>query len=142
MLKLLFSNDKYQSKKLNFALLFLRVSLGLVMAFGHGFLKLPVQDGLVQGVAAMGFPFAIAPVAFAWAAALAEFCGGLFIALGLATRLSALLWIFTMTSAAFVVHAADPFDIKERAFLYLFSGIFFLLAGAGKYSVDGAINRA
>lgn len=142
MLKLLFSNDKYQSSKLNFALLFLRVTIGLTMAIAHGFGKLPVQEGLVQGVASMGFPFTISPVAFAWGAALAEFAGGIFIALGLATRLSALMWIATMGGAALVVHAADPFRIKELAFVYLFCGIFFLITGAGKYSVDGAINRA
>lgn len=138
MLKLLFSNDKYQSTKINLALLFLRVTLGLTMAFAHGLGKLPVQEGFVQGVAAMGFPM---PVVFAWAAALAEFLGGLFIALGLATRISSFMWIGTMGVAAFITHAADPFRVKELAFIYLFAGIFFLISGAGRYSIDGAINR-
>jgi len=138
MLNVLLSNEKYQSTKLNVGLLFLRLTAGLTMAFAHGFGKIPVQDGLVQGVAAMGLPL---PEFFAWAAALAEFLGGIFIALGLATRLSSLTWIATMAGAAFVVHGADPFQNKELAFIYLFIGIFFFFAGAGKYSVDGAINR-
>lgn len=138
MLRLIFSNDKYDSAKVNIALLFLRLTLGLTMAFAHGLGKLPVGDDLVQGVSAMGFPM---PVFFAWAAALAEFLGGLFIALGLATRLSAIGWIVTMATAMFMVHAADPFMVKERALLYLAGAIFFLIAGAGRYSIDGAINR-
>lgn len=111
----------------------LRVFAGLAMAFGHGLNKLPPSAGLIDGVASMGFP---APELFAWAAALAEFVGGLLLAAGLLTRPAALSVALTMAVAAFGAHAADPFQKKELALLYLFVSLIFVVRGAGKWSID------
>lgn len=138
MKKLLFHCENYQSTALNGAILLLRLSFGLTMAFAHGLGKIPPSSQLIDGVTGMGFPM---PIAFAWAAALSEFLGGLFIALGLATRLSALSLSITMSVAAFIVHASDPFRVKEMALAYLVVAIFVFIAGPGKYSIDGMINR-
>ena len=113
--------------------LLFRFFIGAAMALAHGFGKLPPSEQLVQGVAGMGFPV---PVLFAWMAALAEFLGGLFIAAGLFTRISAFFLGFTMAVAAFVVHGADPFNVKEMALLYLFSCVLLVFTGAGRYSAD------
>ena len=83
------------------ALLVLRLS-GLALAVLHGWGKVvSLANGqgqrFVEGVAAMGFP---APALFAWAAALAEFGGGLLVFLGLASRLAAASAAFTMLVAA------------------------------------------
>ncbi len=91
---------------------------------------------MINGVTAMGFPL---PVLFAWAASLSEFAGGLTIAAGLFTRASALFLGFTMTIAAFVAHAADPFAKKEMALLYLAACTLIFFCGAGKYSLDKKI---
>lgn len=120
------------------ALLLLRVAAGAGLALGHGLGKLPVSDQFVDGVADIGFP---APVVFAWAAALAESLGGLLLALGLLTRPAALFILCTMGTAFFVVHAADPFQTKEMAMLYGVIALAFLLAGAGRYSVDALLKR-
>lgn len=120
------------------ALLILRVFAGLSMAFAHGLGKLPPPDMLVQGVAGIGFPM---PEFFAWNAALAEFLGGLLLVLGLLTRPAAAAIAFTMLIAAFVVHAADPYQVKEMAFLYLFIALFFMIMGPGRYSVDRLLNK-
>ncbi|MCC6137718.1 MAG: DoxX family protein, partial [Bdellovibrionaceae bacterium] len=104
--------------KPDIGLLIFRIFIGLSMALVHGFTKLPPNDDLVSGVAAIGFPI---PVVFAWMAALSEFVGGLFIASGLFTRYAALFLGFTMSVAAFVVHAKDPFQVKEMALMFLFS---------------------
>ena len=93
---------------------------------------------LIQGLGSMGFPF---PVAFAWAAALGEFLGGLGIAFGLFTRWAAFFMGFTMSVAAFVAHAADPFQKKEMALLFLTSGILLMLTGPGKFSLDKVIRK-
>lgn len=135
--KLLFHSENYSSPAVNIGLFILRVSVGLFMAFGHGLGKLPVSAGFIGGVAQMGMP---APELFAWCAALSEFIGGLFIALGLATRFSAISLGFTMAVAGFLVHGSDPFDVKEKAFLYLIVCVCLFFTGAGKYSVDGLIN--
>lgn len=114
-------------------LLLFRLFVGLTMAIAHGYGKLPPSEQLIQGVAGMGFPM---PVVFAWAAALAEFLGGIAIAIGLFTRFSALSLGFTMAMAAFIVHAQDAFQVKELAFFYLASCVLLIFTGAGKYSVD------
>lgn len=117
-------------------LLILRVGTGLSMALGHGMGKVPVSEGFVEGVSKMGF---IMPVFFAWAAALSELLGGIFVALGFATRPSALFISFTMFVAAFIRHAEDPYGRKEKAILFALIAIFLIFKGAGKYSIDDII---
>ena len=114
----------------------LRVFSGLSMALAHGINKIPPSEGFVQVTAGMGFPL---PVLFAWLAGLAEFGGGLLLALGLGTRPAALAIGITMAVAGFVRHAPDPFRGKELALLYLAVMVLFALAGAGRFSVDAFI---
>lgn len=114
-------------------LLIFRLSIGFTMALAHGLGKTPPPEMLVGGLESMGFPI---PIFFAWCAALSELVGGLFIGVGLFTRISAGLLGFTMAVAFFVAHAADPFAKKEMAFLYLASCILLIFTGAGKYSID------
>ena len=117
----------------NLGVLFLRLIVGLSMAFAHGLSKVPPPDKFIEGVGAMGFPL---PLVFAWSAGLSELLGGLFIALGLWTRLSSLMMGFTMLIAAFVAHAADPFAKKEMALLYLASCLLLIFQGPGRFSLD------
>lgn len=117
----------------DFGLLLFRFFIGATMAFSHGLGKLPPSEQLIQGVTGMGFPL---PIVFAWAAALSEFAGGLLIAAGLFTRISALFLAFTMGVAAFVVHSADSFNVKELALLYFVSTALLFFTGAGQYSAD------
>lgn len=132
----IFSATNTNSKCDDLAITLLRVFIGLAMAFSHGLGKLPPSEQLVGGVASMGLP---APEFFAWCAGLAEFVGGLFIAVGFLTRPAAAFLFITMAGAAFVVHAADPFGVKELAFIYLIASLFFILKGAGRWSVDNFI---
>ena len=115
-----------------------RLFVGLTMAFSHGLGKIPPPEQLISGVESMGFPFAIG---FAWAAALSEFIGALFLASGLFTRISASFIAITMGVAAFVVHSADPFAKKEMALLYFVACVMFIFTGAGKYSLDTIIRK-
>lgn len=111
----------------------LRVFAGLAMALAHGWGKLPVSEQFVTGVAQLGFP---APALFAWAAALAEFGGGILVAVGLLTRPAALTVAFTMLVAAFLQHGNDPFKFMELSLLYLVINSFFAVKGGGKWSLD------
>lgn len=133
MKRLLIQGTDEGSALSELAMTALRVFTGLSMAFAHGLKKLPPPQGLIDGVGAMGFP---APELFAWSAALAEFVGGLLLAAGLLTRPAALSVAFTMLVAAFGAHAADPFQKKELALLYLFVSLIFVVRGAGKWSID------
>lgn len=117
-------------------LLILRVGSGLFLAFGHGLGKMPPSEGFIGGAEKLGFPM---PFFFAWMAGLSEFFGGLLIALGLFTRPAAFFVTCTMATAAFLRHADDPFGTKEKALLYFIIGIFFMLAGGGKYGLGKVI---
>lgn len=86
----------------------------------------------------MGFPL---PALFAWAAALSELGGGLLLAIGLLTRPAALTVLITMLVAAFVRNAGAPFGDRELALLYGIAALLFLLAGAGRYSLDAQLRR-
>lgn len=118
---------------LGFTLLRIFTGVGLMT---HGFAKLPVSEQFIGGVAALGFPF---PVAFAWAAALAEAAGGALILAGFLTRPAAFFALFTMCVAVFGVHLNDPFGKKELALVYGFLALCFLLAGAGDWSIDALV---
>lgn len=66
----------------------------------------------------------------------AEVICSLLLLIGLATKLAVIPLIINMAVAFFIVHAADAFREKELAMFYLVVYIFFLLTGAGKYSLD------
>ena len=117
-------------------LLLLRVGFGAGIAV-HGYGKVTGDlDKFAVGVAALGFPL---PLLFAWAAALAEFLGGLLLGFGFLTRPAAFFIAFTMAVAAFGTHLADPFKKKELALAYLVVSLCLFLTGAGKWSVDARL---
>ena len=114
--------------------LILRVFAGLALALAHGIGKIPPSEQFVSVVARMSFP---APEAFAWAAGLVELAGGLLLAIGLMTRPAAVLITITMLVAAFLGEAGNPFSDREAPLLFAAIAIYFVLAGPGRYSVDG-----
>ncbi|MCG6928868.1 MAG: DoxX family protein [Acidobacteria bacterium] len=144
-----------QSLSKDLALLLLRLS-GLGLALAHGYGKVLALSGgqgdrFVEGVASLGFPL---PGLFAWAAALAEFLGGLCVALGLGTRVAAAFAGFAMFVAAFVRHHAfqhllvavgvmraseetvRSWGNPELALLYLLAFATLVLTGGGRFSLD------
>lgn len=127
---------QYQRLK-SFGLLWLRVLMGLGIAY-HGYNKIFIGgiSGFAKGVASMGFPL---PELFAWLAALSELAGGVCIVLGLLTPAAAFLVFSTMSVAAFVMHAADPFSDKELALCYWAMSGTLILTGGGTLSLDGLI---
>jgi len=69
----------------------------------------------------------------------AEFVAGLFVIAGFLTRLALIPMAFTMGVAFFVTHAADPFQVKELAFVYLVAFVILFIAGPGRFSVDNLL---
>ena len=136
MIRWIVSGIEIRSFRANIGLVMLRVFAGLGIAAGHGFGKIPVTEGFIETVSRLGLPF---PLVFAWAAALSEFAGGVFLALGLGTRLSAFVLLVTMATAAFLHHAGDPFVTREKALLYLLVFFLFFMVGSGKYGVDSSL---
>ena len=131
--KILFGGETGLSAPANLGLTLLRIFTGVSLMMAHGVGKIPPSDGLITRAGEMGFPV---PIVFAWAAALSEFVGGAFLALGFVTRLSSFFIAFTMATALYGVHFADPFDKQEKAFLYLFIALAYMFKGAGDWSID------
>lgn len=136
--RILFGGESGLSPMANAGLTLLRIFAGVALAATHGLGKLPPSEQFVGGVTNIGFP---APSVFAWAASLAEFLGGAFLALGLFTRISSFFIAFTMVTAVFGVHLNDPFQKKELALLYFFIALCYMLKGAGDWSLDAVLRR-
>ena len=92
------------------------------------------SGGAVAGK--MGLPY---PLFFAWAAALSEGIGGILLALGLLTRVAAFSILCVMGTAFFVFHAADPWNVKELAFVYGSAALSLMMTGGGCYALDALL---
>ncbi len=126
--------EKIKPYLLDAGLLWLRVLAGAGIAYhGYGIIFGGMMAKMTQGVAAMGFLF---PEAFAWAAALSEFAGGILLILGLLTRSAATFIFITMSVAAFKTHAADPFQVKELALAYWTVAGALILTGGGRLGLS------
>lgn len=136
MRHLLFGPPVTHPRTTDLGLLVLRLVGGLSLALAHGIGKMPPSAGFIANVERMGFPL---PVLFAWGASLAEFGGGLLLAIGLLTRPAAALVAANFVFIALVAHAGDPFGDREQAILFLMVGVTLLLTGPGRYSADAAI---
>lgn len=132
----LFIGHEANTQVTDVGLLFLRVFAGLALALAHGRGKVPPSQGFIGMIGGMGLP---EPALFAWLAAIAEFGGGLLIALGLLTRPASLLVVGHFLFVVLLAHAGDSFGDRELPFFFLVSALLFLLAGAGRYSVDAAL---
>ncbi|HEY2387312.1 MAG TPA: DoxX family protein [Candidatus Binatia bacterium] len=115
----------------------LRAVLGAIF-IAHGFRKL---DGnmpdFVRTVGHLGFPV---PAAFAWAAALSEFLGGICVLVGLFTRYAALAIAIVMAVAISKVHLHDGLvGGYEFPLALLAIAAAVVLLGAGPASIDHTV---
>lgn len=118
--------------------LILRLFIGAAM-MTHGFPKLfGGMEGFTEFVAGLGVP---APQVMAFLAAFAESFGALLLLIGLLTRPAAFLIACTMAVAALGAHGDGGFAAQEKAWLYFVPCLFFMLKGAGKWSLDALISR-
>ena len=153
MKKLLFGAPALPTRLADAALLLFRLHLGLSIAIGAGWGKLgslytateasklagatpAPPDWFVQQVAGLGFTFP-SPYVWAWLACWGELVGGLLLALGLLTRLSAAQLAFQFFVVAFLWYDS-PEPILGMYYQQLLFWGFALLAatGPGRYSLD------
>ncbi len=122
----------------HFALLLLRVWLGVTMLSNHGYEKLihfRDKAGSFPDPLGVGHATSLA------LAVLAEFFCSLLLILGLASRLGALVLAINMAVAFFVIQkgALSGPHSGELAFMYLAGYVTLLFAGPGRFSVDGSL---
>ena len=126
------SNRKF----LSLGLLILRVLVGITM-LTHGVAKLTSFSELS---ATFSDPIGLGST-LSLILIIAEIGCSLFVIVGAFTRLATIPLIFSMLVVIFIVHASDPFQMKELPLLYL--GIYILLffTGAGRISLDAIISK-
>jgi putative oxidoreductase len=138
MIKKLFApgNDSFLT---NFALLVLRVWLGLTMLLNHGLDKL---NNFTVIADKFPDPLHISQKASLGLVTVAETLCAALLVLGLVTRLGALALIMDLGVAFVMVHkltlAMGP-GSGELAFVYLAGFVTLFIAGGGSFSVDKAL---
>lgn len=85
-----------------------------------------------------GFPY---PLASAYLSVYAQFATGLLLALGLLTRPAALVVVANFLVALFMVHLRLPFSANIAPLAMLVGGVYFVLAGAPRWSLDAVVAR-
>lgn len=120
------------STRSHFAILILRVGIFALM-LTHGLPKLLM---LISGNIHFPDPVGIGPLPGLILVTFAEVVCGVFIFLGLGTRLATIPLIIDMAVAAFIQHSSDPFGSKEKALLYLLVFVVLIFIGAGRFSFD------
>lgn len=116
----------------DFGLLLLRVGFAVLM-LTHG---IPKFLKLIQGNFEFGDPLGIGAAPSLFLAVIGEFICPILVIIGIKTRWASVPIIITMLVAAFLVHANDPIDVKEKALLFLVAFTSILLVGPGKFSLD------
>ena len=121
------------SNATNVGILIARIGIAVLM-LTHGLPKLAM---LFSGDA-VKFPsvLGISPEFSLGLTVFAEVVCSVFLLAGFATRLATIPLIITMLVAVLIIHAADPFAVKEPALYYLLIYAMLFFAGSGKYSLD------
>ena len=130
------TSDAAEAPTTTWGLLLVRVSLGLLMAFSHGWGKLTSYG---ERVSQWADPIGLGSEVSLTLAVFAEFFCSLAVVFGFMTRAAVIPLIITMMVAAFIVHADDPFAKQEFAMLYMFPFIMLLITGPGRMSLDRVI---
>ncbi|MBO3116447.1 DoxX family protein [Winogradskyella sp. DF17] len=94
-----------------------------------------------EDVAQYGGLFAIAPVFFAWMGAFSEAVGGLFLLLGLKTRLASFLIMCTMLVAIFMQKWNQGLWSMLPALGFLWVALYNLVLGSGRFGLDFIISK-
>ena len=84
-------------------------------------------------LAANRFPM---PLQSAWLSAYGQFLAGILLAAGFLTRLAAVVVVINFIVALGMVHLRTPFNVNIAPLAMLVIGIFFLICGAPRFSVD------
>lgn len=135
-LRQLFATPTYGSAA-DAGLLILRLGAGLLM-MTHGWPKLVSFSEKAEkfyDFMGLGGEVSLALTIFA------EFFCSLFVVLGLGTRFFLIPLVIVSLVIVFMVHGADPLGDKEHGLLFLAPYLTLLLTGAGKYSLEYAIQN-
>ena len=137
LIKKLLFQEKLSHTRFSLVILAARIVFGL-MFLSHGIAK-----WIAFEETSLNFPDPLgigSTLSFSLAIFAEVFCSIGFI-MGALFRLCLIPMIVTMCVAFFVIHANDPFAIKELALIYLLIFVLMFFTGPGKYSIDALIHR-
>ncbi len=118
-------------------LLILRIGFaGMILTHG-----IPKINLLFESPIKFADPIGVGEITSLILALIGEVVAPILILIGFKTKLATIPSIITMFVAAFVIHASDPINVKEKALLFLVGFLVILLMGPGKYSIDGNKKR-
>ena len=132
------ASTKYSDSAFSFAILILRLGLGMIMLVTHGYDKLRHSSKYAAG---FSDPFHLGSRVSLSMDIFAEFFCSCLIILGLFTRLACIPLIIAMSVALFNAHHGDAFGNGERSALFLTGYIALLFVGPGKVSIDKLIGK-
>ncbi len=131
-------NPKLHENMVSVSLLVLRLGAGGLLAYGHGWGKLVHFS---ERASRFADPLHIGPPASLALTVFAEVFCAVTVALGVATRVAALVLVGFFGVLVFVHHGADPFKQRELAMIYGVPFLALLLTGPGAFSVDALLAR-
>lgn len=116
-----------------------RVITGLLLIF-HGFqiFKPNDMEGYSDWLSSIGIPFSIFA---AYAGKLIELIGGLFLVLGLFTRISSAIIMAAFLFITIILGEAKILSDAQYPFLFALLAFIFFCIGPGKWSLDQLLNR-
>jgi len=100
-----------------------------------------VANWFPNDVAMYGGVFAMAPIFFAWIGAFSEAVGGLFLLLGLQTRIASFLIMCTMLVAIFLQQIQNGLWNCLPAMGFLWISIFTMVLGSGRFGLDYLLSK-
>lgn len=129
--RFLFANNPY-----DLGLTIVRIFAGIIIIpFGMEMFDAEAMSGYTKWLTDIGLPL---PGFMAYVGKVAELVGGIFLILGLLTRLASVFLMITMAVITFVMSSGS---ITDMTFLLLLLFAVYFFAGGGKYSVDALIAK-
>ncbi|MDP4285949.1 MAG: DoxX family protein [Bacteroidota bacterium] len=132
-----FMSTKYSAVAFNLGMLVLRIMLGLLLV-SHGYDKMVHFAALKNkfyNFMSLGPTISLSLIIFA------EFFCGIFLILGLFTRLVTIPIFIAMSVVVFMVSHGHIFAEGERGAIFLAATFAIILCGPGKISVDGMLGK-
>lgn len=134
-----FSSTKDHPAINNIVMLLVRIFVAVAMIILHGLPKLEkfMAGGEIQFYNFMGVGASTTLIFVI----LMELICSFLIMIGLFTRAASLMLMVVMAVAAFGLHYADPFSVKESSLLFLSLFALILTFGPRKFSIDSMISK-
>ena len=123
-----------------YGVIFLRLIIGAFIIWGvqDNVLSYAQMEEFAKFLGERGVPW---PMFAAFLSAYTQLVCGICILLGAATRLVSIPFIINFIAAIIIAHRGDTFRGMFPALMMLFAGFFFLFHGAGKLSIDEALEK-